>query len=238
MVRFVATICFMAAFAVCGYGQEPVNKLGGPYNGLIGHSQQSVDAGWVPDARKSETKPWNRTNTNTESTPVDLERETERQQSLRRAYQGRLDRRSTNPYRVFEATDLEKASTLTEAQGNSKVDFTPEHIKKQGNEKKNYLVMISADWCIWCKKMYPMLLEMRKEGYIIYIFETNRREFKDYAALYNVRSYPTFIVYDNAKEVDRTAGRTNKDWFLKRLKKKKDQEEEVEKPDDKPYDGL
>lgn len=239
VVRFMAAICCVAAFAVHSLGDEQTHKLGSPYNGFVGNHQQSVNSGWVPDARKHETKPWNRTDTNPDSSPIRLEDESDAQQSLRRAYNGRLDRRGTgNPYQAFATTDLQETPSFATAQGNGKVDFTPEHIKKQGYEKKNYLVMISADWCIWCKKMYPMLLEMRKEGYIIYIFETNRKEFEDYAALYKVRSYPTFIVYDDAKEVDRTSGRTSKEWFLKRLKTKEAQEKEDKDTTDSPYDGL
>lgn len=83
-----------------------------------------------------------------------------------------------------------------------------------------------------------MMLELRKKGYIIYIFETNRKEFKDYAALYKVKSYPTFIVYDNAKEVARTEGRTTEEWFLKRLKTKDQQAKEEEDQSDSPYNGF
>jgi thiol-disulfide isomerase/thioredoxin len=225
----------MAAQPVHSFGQESANQLGSPYNGLISHSQQSVDAGWVPDARQSETKPWNRTNTNTESCPVKLEAETGYQQSLRRAYKGKLDRRDIYSLIAPEKRN-EEASKIT---GQEKVDFTPEHIKRQDNEQKNYVVMISADWCIWCKRMYPMMKELREKGYIVYIFETNREEFKDYAALYKVGSYPTFIVYDKAKEVDRTTGKTTEEWFKKRLKTRKEQEADVKpEPSDTPYDGL
>ena len=84
--------------------------------------------------------------------------------------------------------------------------------------------------------MYPLILSLRKEGYIIYVFDIESDEFKDYDAKFDVRAVPTFIVFDNGKEVTRTVGKTKEDWFHKNLKTRKVQEEE--ELNEHPYDGL
>jgi thiol-disulfide isomerase/thioredoxin len=216
----MATICFLATLTVGSVSYGQYNQLGGSGNGAVNHNQQSPNFGWVPP---SELTP------NTESSPVRLDEETEYHKSLRRAYNGRLDRRS--PQGVYER---DESSSPIGAK-----DFTPKRIKDQGNENKNYVVMISASWCAPCKKMYPHMLDLREQGYIIYIFDTTQTEFEDYAALYAIDAYPTFIVYDKGKEVRRSEGLTNKTWFKKHLKLKKDQkDEEPDVEPSNPYDGL
>lgn len=242
LVYFVAAIYCLAAVPAYCFGQGGTGQVGSPYHRLADNHQQSVDAGWVPNARQWEDGSRIGDATPAESCPVKLDEENERQQSLRRAYNGRTDRRPivTDPYRAYGSPSSFQTTSpfIGQDEGEEELDFTPEHIKKQGNEKKNYLVMISADWCVWCKKMYPTLLKLREDGYIIYIFETNREEFQDYAALYNVKAYPTFIVYDGGKEVDRKVGKTDEEWFKKRLKTRGEQKEVPEPPVDDPYKNF
>lgn len=237
LVITLATVLSLATISIRCPGQERTNKLGNEDNGLVDHSEQSLNAGWVPEIRK-----WETTTNADESCPVKLNTETEEQKSLRWAYNGRVDRRPTlpaNPYNLFSQEGVQTPSTFFgQDEETEKLDFTPEHIKNKGDEKMNYAVVISADWCVWCKRMYPMLLELRKEGYIIYIFETNRPEFEDFAALYNVRAYPTTIIYDNAEEVKRHIGKVEKEWLEKNLKTRKEQKAEPVKPDTNPYDKL
>lgn len=216
LVQYMATVCFLAAFSVSSISQGQNNQLGSSGNGVADHNQQSLKFGWVPPSG--------------EASPVRIDEETDYQKSLRGAYDGRLDRRVIEPYRSFDPKGEIKEST-------KKKDFTPKHITKQGNENKNYVVMISASWCGPCKKMYPEMKKLREKGYIIYIFDTTKKEFEDYAALYAINAYPTFIVYDKGKEVRRSVGVTNKSWFKKHLKLKKNQKDEKKEPNN-PYDGL
>jgi thiol-disulfide isomerase/thioredoxin len=124
------------------------------------------------------------------------------------------------------------------------LDFTPEQIKKDGNERKNYLVMISASWCLSCRAMYPSIKKLQKDGYIIYIFETTEDKYKNFDEEYKVKMYPTFIIYEDGQEVYRRTGPAPQDWFKERLKLKEDQEDQDEpiEPDNNtpvnPYDGL
>lgn len=201
---------------------------------LPGYSQER-NSGWLPDAKQWETKTWNRFFDYENATKIDTSEETEVQQALRQAYDGSLKRKDI--YRAWLQTARFKSSSeIVGSEGQVKMDFTPDYIKEQGFENHNYVVMISADWCKWCKKMYPDLLELRKKGYIVYIFETNRPEFKNYAALYKATAYPTFIVFDGGKEVDRTVGKTEEKWFTDRLVVKDNQKPVREQYN--PYKAL
>lgn len=68
----------------------------------------------------------------------------------------------------------------------------------------NCLIMWTADWCPVCKKMYPIIRQLREEGYVVYVL--------DYDAYYalaqkmNVRALPTCIIHKNKKEVARHRG--------------------------------
>ena len=207
-----SAICSLATSFVDGPNQSPYHKLVTEDNGSADNHKQSINAGWVPNVGTDQG----------ESSPT-REEDTPLQASLRTLYNGELGK-------VLQMNGQEV-----------EVDFTPELIKKAGYEDKNYLVMISASWCRPCKRMYPLMNKLRKEGYIIYVFDTTKKEFRNYRALYNVRAYPTFLIYDNKKEVKRSVGVTKEKWFkdnLKTLKEQNDEEKKPEpKPDEDPYDG-
>lgn len=113
-------------------------------------------------------------------------------------------------------------------------DYISDVIKKDGNANKNHLVMISASWCGPCNRMLPLMEQLKKEGYIIYVFKVDKKGYEDYARLYKAKLYPTFLVYDGGKEVNRTTGSTTTEkWFRDRLKK----QETPEKPEN-PYENL
>jgi len=108
------------------------------------------------------------------------------------------------------------------------MDFTPKQIIEDGNEKKNYLVMLTAEWCHWCKKMYPLMKSLKADGYLVYVFDVDEPQNKDFPKKYKARAYPQFLIYENGKEKHRTAGATEEKWFVKRLVKQ----------DNNPYDGI
>ena len=119
--------------------------------------------------------------------------------------------------------------------------FTPEIIKKNGHEDSNYLVMISASWCPGCKAMYPEMKELVKAGYIVYVFDVTKPEFKDFDKKYpSIKAYPTFLVIENGKVTHRTIGGTKHVWFTKRLKTNAEQETNKKRPavPFTPYDGI
>jgi thioredoxin 1 len=112
-------------------------------------------------------------------------------------------------------------------------DYISDVIKKDGNANKNHLVMISATWCAPCNRMLPLMEQLKKEGFIIYVFKVDKKGYEDYARLYKAKLFPTFLVYDGGKEVNRTTGSTTTEkWFRERLKK------DVPKKPDNPYENL
>jgi len=216
MVTALQIFCLLAASVTFGLDEPTTYRLDVTVDGPVDNHKQSINAGWVPNVEANEG----------ESSPVRLDEETSFQKSLRKLYNGTL-------------TGSIWTTTRGKVYRQEEVDFTPELIKKAGFEDKNYLVMISASWCGPCKRSYPLMKKLRKEGYIIYIFDTTKSDFRDYAALYKVRAYPTFIVYDNKKEVKRSVGMTSEKWFKENLKTLKEQNEKPSPtPDKDPYDGI
>jgi thiol-disulfide isomerase/thioredoxin len=62
----------------------------------------------------------------------------------------------------------------------------------------------TAEWCGPCKKTRPIVEEMKKEGFEFQIIDA------DYEQLlvkrFEIKSIPTFILFENEKEVYRMSG--------------------------------
>ncbi|AEF96240.1 thioredoxin family protein [Methanotorris igneus] len=66
------------------------------------------------------------------------------------------------------------------------------------------VVEFYADWCIYCKKLEPVLDELEKEG--IKVVRINVDENKELASKYGVRYLPTVFYVEDGKIVDKTIG--------------------------------
>lgn len=44
-------------------------------------------------------------------------------------------------------------------------------IDKAGDTNRNYCIMLTAEWCAWCKKMYKEIEELRDKGYRVYVLD-------------------------------------------------------------------
>lgn len=99
---------------------------------------------------------------------------------------------------------------------------------KNGDCKKNYVVFFTASWCAPCRKMYPRIEQLRKDGYIVYVIDADK--FKDAAADFKVDSLPTSIVMDKGQEVERFIGVVELEKITEICKTKDDQDK------DTPYD--
>lgn len=92
--------------------------------------------------------------------------------------------------------------------------------------------------------MYPILKDLREEGYIVYIYTLDTEDFEDLDldSKFQIRAYPTFIFFDKGKETKRMVGFTKKKEFYPHLVKEKDQD--IKKPTPTPdtdpdvYDDL
>ena len=62
----------------------------------------------------------------------------------------------------------------------------------------------TAEWCGPCKQTRPIVEEMKREGFEFQIIDA------DYEQLlvkrFGIKSVPTFILFENEKEINRTTG--------------------------------
>jgi thiol-disulfide isomerase/thioredoxin len=83
---------------------------------------------------------------------------------------------------------------------------------KQGNK---VVLLFSAEWCSTCKEIKPSYEEVKKEFPDIHFYEVtsdvNRVQQKLMFKRYDIHGIPTFIIFNNAKEVDRFNGLQTKE---------------------------
>ncbi len=68
------------------------------------------------------------------------------------------------------------------------------------------LVEFYAPWCSYCKKQEEVFNDMDK----IWIGQINTDEDAELAIRYGVHSFPTFLIFNNGREVERFSGLRNK----------------------------
>lgn len=194
MVYAVAAACWLATIIVSqvSFGQE--GPVAGGDNRVAEYSQQGVRHGWIPEARGWETGPKSKPG------PVGI-------QSL------------------FANGDWTRGlqETVEEGKAGRKekpVDFTPKFITNDGNEFKNYAVVVGASWCTFCKDMLPAVDKLRGEGYLVYYLEVDTKEHKglERPDAYKATNYPTVLVYDDGKETRRVTGTQSEKWLRSLLK--------------------
>jgi thioredoxin 1 len=74
-----------------------------------------------------------------------------------------------------------------------------------------------AEWCGPCKAMNPILESAEKELGEGMIFKINIEENPELAEKLEIRSIPTFIFYENGKEVARKIGMVQKNFLIESL---------------------
>jgi len=80
------------------------------------------------------------------------------------------------------------------------------------------LVKFGAPWCAPCKSVAPTLEEMVKEGYNV--FDVNTDEDQESAVKYNIRSVPTFMVFEGGEVVNTATGAQTKSQLISLLEGK------------------
>jgi thioredoxin 1 len=106
----------------------------------------------------------------------------------------------------------------------------------KGDCKKNYLLLFTADWCLPCKRLYPTIEKLRKDGYIVYVLDADK--YVEAKEEFEVKSLPTLVVMNDGKEVKRFVGVTGGDTLRENLKTRVEQD--ADKPDtpDTPDNGT
>jgi thiol-disulfide isomerase/thioredoxin len=71
----------------------------------------------------------------------------------------------------------------------------------------------TADWCGPCKKVRPIVEDLKKEGFQFQMIDA------DYEQLlvkrFEVKSVPTFILFENKKEINRITGAQTREDLIK-----------------------
>lgn len=121
-------------------------------------------------------------------------------------------------YQTRPNTDTEE----TEDVSNGWIDIRKlNNIDKQLKEfKSNCAIVWTAKWCRACKRMHPIVEELQKEGYIVYLLDYDADQ--ALAKYMDVKKLPTTIIYTDHKEVSRYIGVVSVDEVKKNLKKNKE----------------
>ena len=94
-------------------------------------------------------------------------------------------------------------------------------IETIGNGK--VVLFFTADWCPDCRFIKPAMPEIEQDFSDYTFYEVDRDENIDLAAELNIFGIPSFIVYDNGKEIGRFVNKDRKtkqqvEDFLNNLK--------------------
>ena len=77
------------------------------------------------------------------------------------------------------------------------------------------LVEFFAPWCSYCKKQETELEQMDK----VWIGQINTDEDSELAIRFGIHAFPTFLIFDNGKEVERFSGFRKKEALMNILLK-------------------
>ena len=66
----------------------------------------------------------------------------------------------------------------------------------------------TADWCGPCKKVRPIVEELVREGYSFQIIDVDSE--KELVKNFEISSVPTFILFENEKQLNRISGAQTK----------------------------
>ena len=80
--------------------------------------------------------------------------------------------------------------------------------------KGRVLVDFYADWCGPCKKLMPILEDIKD----IDILKVNVDSFGDLSRSFGIMSIPTLILFDNKKEIKKSIGFKTKEEILDMIK--------------------
>ena len=67
----------------------------------------------------------------------------------------------------------------------------------------------TADWCQPCKKVKPIVEDMKKEGFQFQMVDADYEQFL--VKQFQVKSIPTFILLEDGKEINRITGAKTKE---------------------------
>ncbi|HNS42281.1 MAG TPA: thioredoxin family protein [Taishania sp.] len=88
------------------------------------------------------------------------------------------------------------------------------------SSSKLVLIDFYADWCSTCQTMEPTIDAIQEKfGVQLEILKINTEENPQMAALYHIRSVPTYILFKNGEIVWKVAGLLTKKEFIQTIEK-------------------
>ena len=81
----------------------------------------------------------------------------------------------------------------------------------EADKDQRVLLILGADWCIYCNKLKADMDTMDLSGYEVRVFNVDHD--KDISGKYRVSSLPTSIIILNGKEVSRKVGYIKSDYM-------------------------
>ena len=95
--------------------------------------------------------------------------------------------------------------------------FSISKISQILNNNTIVLLEFSTDWCLPCKKMKPLIQEIKNENPNIKCIVIDADRNKELVANYQIQSVPTFIIFKNNIEIFRNNGIISKTELLDHL---------------------
>jgi thioredoxin 1 len=76
------------------------------------------------------------------------------------------------------------------------------------------ILYFTADWCQPCKRVKPIVEELNRESFpgIFQVIDVDIE--KEMAQTFEIRSVPTFILFDEGKEINRIIGAQSRQSLL------------------------
>ena len=71
-----------------------------------------------------------------------------------------------------------------------------------------HVFYFTADWCVPCKRVRPIVQELVQEGHSFQIIDVDIE--KELVKNFEIVSVPTFILFENKKEIKRISGAKTK----------------------------
>jgi thioredoxin 1 len=101
-----------------------------------------------------------------------------------------------------------KLTTMTEEDFAREVLASPQPV----------LVDFATNWCPPCRALAPVLSALASERTGLTVKSIDAEACRSIAARYDVRSFPTLIVFSDGREVSRSVGLASKEKLIERLK--------------------
>jgi thioredoxin 1 len=73
----------------------------------------------------------------------------------------------------------------------------------------NYVFYFTAEWCQPCKKVKPIIEEMKKEGLKFQMIDVDYQE--SLVKQFEIKAVPTFILLNDGREINRITGAKTKE---------------------------